>query len=161
MKRQKQQTVGCVTRRAWTDASVTQNGRPGQECQYAVVLDDGSRDGHLLLVANIGSKTVNDGEYSGVIAALKYAAAAHEPYEIITDSQLVARQVSGVYTTHQSHLKAYRDTVRSLLGQTDSVLLWRPRAENKAGWYWARVLKERAAARRRVLLPRRDSSTGN
>jgi ribonuclease HI len=125
--------------RAWSDGSVY----PNKDILFAVVVDDGSSLGHLLAHVDCGKGTVNDAEYQGVIFALKWARDNNIRIDLTTDSQLVDRQVRGVYACTLPRLRVYRDQVRRLLEETGSRLIWRSREANRAGWFFDQVLKDR------------------
>ena len=78
--------------------------------------------------------TNNVGEYRAVILALEEARRPKlEQVELLTDSLLVANQVSGIWKCRQPHLKALLAQVRILLMETPNFVTWIPREENLAG----------------------------
>lgn len=137
----------------YSDASVYNNGQPGlQDCYYAVVLADGSHDGLLLKHVGVGDHSVNEGEYLGVIAALRWL---HESDlersgVIITDSKLVYEQVMMNWNCNSVRMAALRDRARRLLEATDAELIWKSRDENKAGWYFEGLIEQRRKAKYRA-----------
>lgn len=87
---------------------------------------------YLKLVTN------NVGEYQAVIVALKAAQErGFNDVLVLSDSQLVVRQVQGLYSCKEEHLRFYRQVVWVLLrtlryiGTAD--VDWIPREENPAG----------------------------
>jgi len=80
-------------------------GNPGPAAWAVAVLDDAgavteSRSGF------IGRATNNVAEYHGLLQALRCAAeAAAEQVEILADSELIVRQVEGVYRVKHPDLK--------------------------------------------------------
>ena len=79
--------------------------------------------------------TNNVGEYQAVILALEWAKRLKRMHvELLTDSQLVVNQVSGLWKCRMKHLLPLRDKVRGLLGcSCPTELKWIPREENLAG----------------------------
>ena len=80
-------------------------GNPGAAAWGVVVLaaDGSPLEGHAGL---LGSTTNNVAEYNGLIEALKLAAGAGAAQvEIITDSELIARQIEGRYRVKNPGLK--------------------------------------------------------
>lgn len=112
-----------------------------------MVLQDGTETGELLCHKAGGDGTVNDGEYSAVLWALKWTRRRGSRARVITDSLLVASQVSGEYRTQHAHLRRYRDKVRTLLEETGSTLEWQSRDDNLAGHFFDWVLEQRRRAR--------------
>jgi len=137
----------------YSDASVYNNGQPGlQDCYYAVVLDDGSEEGKLLMDVSIGDASVNEGEYRGVIGALRWVADndLDEPVVVITDSKLVWGHVTQGWNCaiqdkdgNLSILPVLRDQARVLLQLLDARLLWKSRNRNMAGWYFEKKVDAR------------------
>jgi ribonuclease HI len=80
-------------------------GNPGAAAWGVVVLaaDGSPLEGHAGL---LGNTTNNVAEYNGLIEALKLAAeAGAAQVEIITDSELIARQIEGRYRVKNEGLK--------------------------------------------------------
>jgi probable phosphoglycerate mutase len=84
--------------------------------------------------------TNNEAEYSALIGALEDAVATlrkqgHAPanarVEVRGDSQLVLKQIEGVWKVKMPHLLPLRDRARALLGEFGAVaLIWHRRAES-------------------------------
>lgn len=67
---------------------------------------------------NIGIKTNNEAEYSGLIYALTWLIANPQPAQKIifySDSELLFRQVQGIYRVKAPNLKSYHQNVVTLL----------------------------------------------
>jgi len=137
----------------YCDASVYNNGSRGQQEAYcAVFLDDGTAQGKELVYKAIGDKSVNEGEYEGVISALNWIAENDLDRRaiVITDSQLVYGHVvkgwhCATFTKdgRESTLPGLRDRVRYLLELTESDLLWKSRRRNLAGHFFEREVERR------------------
>lgn len=92
-------------------------GNPGPAA-YAVVIN--SKDGtHLASLSKyLGHTTNNVAEYEGLLAALSYALQLnHQRLKIITDSELLARQINGQYKVKNPNLKVLYDRARTLIAQ--------------------------------------------
>ena len=130
----------------YTDASVYNNGQKDiQDAYYAVFLEDGTDDGLMLKHQRIGNHSVNEAEYRGVIAGLQWLhdADIDRPGVIITDSQLVFGHVVEGWRCTLPNLKRYRNRCRKLMAATGAQLLWKPREENKAGWFFQAIVDAR------------------
>lgn len=148
----------------YSDCSVYNNGQKGlQEAYYAVVLDDGTVSGKLLMDVFIGDASVNEGEYRGVIAALRWAADnADDPVVVISDSKLVVGHVTQGWQCAESdkngnpsQLPILRNQVQHLLGLLESRLIWKRRNRNMAGWYFEKKVEARRKEKYRVKKEKR------
>lgn len=91
-----------------------------------------------------GMGTNNEAEYLAVIRALELARdRGIGPLQVISDSQLVVRQLTGAYRINFRHLRVLRDRALALSRQIpDGVTFsWQPRSHNKQ----ADALASRAA----------------
>ena len=91
----------------------------------------------------IGETTNNVAEYTALIRGLEAALAlGATSVQVKTDSELLARQVSGVYKVKASHLAVLSERVRQLMEQFhDASISHVPREENKP----ADILASKAA----------------
>jgi ribonuclease HI len=80
-----------------------------------------------------GKGTSNVAEYRALIAGLQACLKNKvDIVHIFGDSQLIIKQVLGVYKVNKETLKKHRDYVRKLLDQfNDYSIRWIPRKENK------------------------------
>lgn len=78
--------------------------------------------------------TVNTAEYFAIIRALEMLQSmdtGHRPVVIYSDSQLVIRQINGVYAVREAHLQKLSDRVRNLKrGFVNLTFTWVPRTKN-------------------------------
>lgn len=106
-------------------------GNPGP-AGYGVRLVD--EQGRVVdeLRQSIGVTTNNVAEYQGLIAALRYGAAAgHRAMRIRSDSQLLVRQMLGQYRVKHAGLQPLHREAQSLAASFDRVEFEHvPRAEN-------------------------------
>lgn len=78
-------------------------------------------------------ETNNVAEYTAAIKALEYLVRSgySGPVDLVGDSQLVVRQMTGEYKVRASHLVPYHQSLRSLSSRFESIrYLWIPREEN-------------------------------
>jgi len=94
-------------------------GNPGP-AGYGVVIQDQS--GHKIahLSEYLGHQTNNFAEYQGLIAALEYAL-QHGPkaLKVISDSELLVRQIKGIYKVKNATLQDLHGRARELIAQLD------------------------------------------
>src|SRR5437660_11282547 len=92
-------------------------GNPGP-AGYGVVIQDESGCKVASLSEYLGHQTNNFAEYQGLIAALEYAA-KHGPkaLKVISDSELLVRQIKGVYKVKNSVLKDLHARAKELITQ--------------------------------------------
>ncbi|HPT74345.1 MAG TPA: ribonuclease HI family protein [Methanomassiliicoccaceae archaeon] len=95
-------------------------GNPGPAAFAIVVTGDGKIIKEY--ARYIGRTTNNVAEYQGAIAALKEALAmgANE-VEVISDSELMVRQVNGQYACRAPNLQPYLEEIRELSRKFDNV----------------------------------------
>ena len=105
-------------------------GNPGPAA-YAVVVDttDGTRLASLSKY--IGQTTNNVAEYQGLLAALDYALEHnYRRLKLISDSELLARQMTGQYKVRNPNLKILHERARALITQLDAFRIEHVRREN-------------------------------
>jgi ribonuclease HI len=94
-------------------------GNPGP-AGYGVVIKDESGHKVTTLSEYLGHQTNNFAEYQGLIAALEYAI-AHGPkaLKIISDSELLVRQIKGIYKVKNPTLRDLHARAKELIAQLD------------------------------------------
>jgi len=95
-------------------------GNPGPAA-YAVVME--SSDGSRLTGFSeyFGEATNNVAEYQGLLAALEYALRNHYlRIHVQTDSELLARQLEGVYKVKSPALKILREQAQKMIARLES-----------------------------------------
>ena len=105
-------------------------GNPGPAA-YAVVVS--TADGnHLASISKyLGHTTNNVAEYEGLLAALNYALGhGHPRLRVITDSELMARQINGQYKVKNPNLKVLFDRARVLIAKFDAFRIEHVRREH-------------------------------
>ena len=89
-------------------------GNPGPAA-YAVVITDESGKVVKEYGRYLGRMTNNEAEYNGAISALKEALAlGADEIEVFSDSEVMVRQVNGVYRCKAANLQPFLDEVRAL-----------------------------------------------
>jgi ribonuclease HI len=79
-------------------------GNPGH-AGYGVFITDGKGKPVAELSEYLGIQTNNYAEYSGLLAALRYAREHGNAIEVVSDSELMVRQLNGVYKVKNEGLK--------------------------------------------------------
>lgn len=105
-------------------------GNPGPAA-YGVVLasDEGAR--LTTLSKTIGHATNNVAEYHGLLAALEYAL-EHDfrRLKVLSDSELMARQIQGAYKVKSPDLKPLYERARSAIARLESFSIEHVRREH-------------------------------
>ena len=94
-------------------------GNPGP-AGYGVVIKDQSGRKIAALSEYLGHQTNNFAEYQGLIGALEYAL-AHGPkaLKVVSDSELLVRQIKGIYKVKNAVLKDLHARAKELIAQLD------------------------------------------
>ncbi|MGA9798880.1 MAG: ribonuclease HI family protein [Terriglobales bacterium] len=94
-------------------------GNPGP-AGYGVVIQDEAGRKVAALSQYLGHQTNNFAEYQGLIAALEYAV-EHGPkaLKLISDSELLVRQIKGIYKVKNSTLQELHGRAKELIAQLD------------------------------------------
>lgn len=102
---------------AFTDGGA--RGNPGPS-GYGVVIKDESGRKVAALSEYLGHQTNNFAEYQGLIAALEYSL-AHGPkaLKVISDSELLVRQIKGIYKVKNVTLQDLHARAKELISQLD------------------------------------------
>jgi len=97
-------------------------GARGNPCPagYGVVIRDESGEKVAALSEYLGHQTNNFAEYQGLIAALEYAL-QHGPkaLKLISDSELLVRQIKGIYKVKNATLQDLHSRAKELIAQLD------------------------------------------
>lgn len=94
-------------------------GNPGP-AGYGVVIHDSTGKKLAGLSQYLGRQTNNFAEYQALIASLEYAIAhGHKALKVISDSELVVRQVKGIYRVKEPTLRDLHARVKDLISQLE------------------------------------------
>jgi ribonuclease HI len=94
-------------------------GNPGP-AGYGVFLQDEKGQVIARLHRYLGNQTNNFAEYSGLVAALEYASAhGLRSLQIYSDSELLVRQLKGIYKVNNLGLKPLYQRAQSLIRNLD------------------------------------------
>jgi ribonuclease HI len=90
-------------------------GNPGP-AGYGVAVNDGSGQLVAELSEYLGHQTNNYAEYQGLLAALRYAAANQiKALTVISDSELMVRQMKGIYKVRHPELRKLYEQAQQLV----------------------------------------------
>jgi len=102
---------------AYTDGGA--RGNPGPS-GYGVVIQDESGHKVAALSEYLGHQTNNFAEYQALIASLEYAVKhGHKALKVISDSELLVRQIKGIYKVKNSVLKDLHARAKELIAKLD------------------------------------------
>lgn len=105
----------------WTTANVDggARGNPGP-AGYGVYFRGADGKPIAQLSEYLGIKTNNFAEYSALLGALEYAIAhGYRALKVISDSELMVRQMNGQYRVNSPDLKPMYEKARTLVRQLD------------------------------------------
>jgi ribonuclease HI len=98
---------------AWTDGGA--RGNPGPSA-YGVVIKDANGQKIAELSRFLGHQTNNVAEYQGLLAALSYATkAGYKRLQVRSDSELMVRQIRGIYRVRDKELSSLYATAMDLI----------------------------------------------
>jgi ribonuclease HI len=90
-------------------------GNPGP-AGYGVAITDASGHPIAELSEYLGHRTNNYAEYQGLLAALRYAAEHQiKALKVISDSELMVRQMKGIYKVRHPELRKLYDQAQQLV----------------------------------------------
>ena len=89
-------------------------GNPGP-AGYGVVVEDSRGRPVAELCQYLGHRTNNFAEYSGLLAALEYATAHHSALKVLSDSELLVKQLKGQYKVRHPELKQLYERAQSMI----------------------------------------------
>ncbi len=119
-----------VTNDAWTAyVDGAARGNPGP-AGIGIVIADGSGSVVKEIAEPLGRTTNNVAEYTAMIRALEEARSLScSSIRVYTDSELMARQLNGIYTVKSAHLVPLYQRARLLLGQFETAVVTHVRRE--------------------------------
>ena len=94
-------------------------GNPGP-AGYGVVIEDEAGHKVAALSQYLGHQTNNFAEYQGLIAALEFAVnKGHKALKVISDSELMVRQIKGIYKVKNAALQDLHARAKQLIAKLD------------------------------------------
>jgi ribonuclease HI len=94
-------------------------GNPGP-AGYGVVIADAKGNKVAALSQYLGKQTNNFAEYQALIAALEYAVAkGPRALKVISDSELLVRQIKGIYKVKEPTLRDLHGRAKQLINQLE------------------------------------------
>ena len=105
-------------------------GNPGPAA-YGVVLENQDGTPLTTLSKTLGHTTNNVAEYHGLLAVLEYAL-EHQVrrLKVLTDSELMARQIQGAYKVRSPDLKPLYESARCAIARLESFSIQHVRREH-------------------------------
>lgn len=95
-------------------------GNPGPAA-YAVILETPEREPIAAFSKYLGEATNNFAEYQALLAALEYAVGQHHRrLRVLTDSELVARQIAGHYKVRSADLRPLHERAQQLIARLEA-----------------------------------------
>jgi ribonuclease HI len=95
-------------------------GNPGPAA-YGVAIKTAQGEPVSAFAKYLGEATNNFAEYQGLLAALDYALRNNYPrLRVLTDSELMARQINGQYKVRSPDLKPLHDKAKALITRLES-----------------------------------------
>jgi ribonuclease HI len=105
-------------------------GNPGP-AGYGVVIEDETGGRIAGLSHYLGHQTNNFAEYQGLIAALEYALEhGYRALKVVSDSELLVRQIKGIYKVKNATLRDLHSRARKLIEQLDWFSIQHARREH-------------------------------
>lgn len=123
-------------------------GNPGQAGFGVHILDPGGKS-LKKIYGYLGIKTNNYAEYAALLAALEFARQHHITWlEVYSDSELIVKQIKGVYQVKHPDLRKLHTQAMSLIKELDTFRIKHiPREANKeADRLAATAIKKKASA---------------
>jgi probable phosphoglycerate mutase len=107
-------------------------GNPGPAA-YAVVMESSGGSALAAFSKYLGEATNNYAEYQALLAALEYALECqHRRIRVLTDSELLARQIRGQYKVKHAALKPLHEQARRLIARLEAFSIEHvPREQNR------------------------------
>ena len=94
-------------------------GNPGP-AGFGAYITDAEGNTVAELSEYLGHKTNNFAEYSGLLAALDFAVKhGHKRLQVVSDSELMVKQMNGIYKVRSPELKELYDRARTLARKLD------------------------------------------
>ncbi|MBV8206422.1 MAG: ribonuclease HI family protein [Acidobacteria bacterium] len=148
-----QEFIGAPVERTGDDYLVAHidggaRGNPGP-AGYGVVIEDHAGRRIDEFYRYLGRQTNNYAEYSGLIAALEYALQNHfRALKILSDSELLVRQMKGIYKVRALPLQELYAKARALIRELDWFAIEHiPREQNTEADHLANMAMDRAMFR--------------
>ena len=134
-------------------------GNPGPAA-YAVVMESPAGLPLAAFSKYLGEATNNYAEYQALLAALEYALKSpHRRIRVLTDSELLARQITGRYKVKHEALKPLHEQARRLIARLEGFSIeYVPREQNREADRLANQALDAAGRGRSVALATPDSS---
>jgi len=129
-------------------------GNPGPS-GFGAVITDRAGDTIAELSQFLGIRTNNYAEYSGLLAVLEWAIAhGYKRLKVVSDSELMVKQIQGKYKVNSPDLKMLWDQARAKINRLDNFDITHAlRHKNKAADALANQAMDRGMRRNAHVLP--------
>jgi ribonuclease HI len=136
-------------------------GNPGPS-GYGVIIKDHAGKKLASLNEFLGLQTNNFAEYQGLIAALEWTIAhGHKALKVISDSELMVKQIKGQYKVKSPGLVDLYHRAKELIGKLDWFSIQHVlRGENREADALANAAMDRGMGRSRSTAPSRSEAAG-
>lgn len=126
-------------------------GNPGP-AGYGVMIRDAAGEPLAELSESLGRRTNNFAEYSALLAALEYALAhGHPALQVVSDSELLVKQMKGQYKVNNLDLKELHGRAHAMVRRLEHFTIRHVlRAQNKDADRLANAAMDRAMGRAEV-----------
>jgi ribonuclease HI len=133
-------------------------GNPGPAA-YAVVMESPAGSPLAAFSKYLGEATNNYAEYQALLAALEYALKSQlRRIRVLTDSELLARQITGRYRVKHEALKPLHEQARRMISRLEAFSIEHvPREQNREADRLANQALDAAGRGRAVALATPDS----
>jgi len=123
-------------------------GNPGPS-GYGAVIADAHGNTLAELSDFLGIRTNNFAEYAGLLGVLQYALDHHHPnLRVVSDSELMVKQIQGLYKVKSPDLRPLREEARRRIAQLDRFQISHAlRHKNKAADALANQAMDRGSTR--------------
>lgn len=135
-------------------------GNPGP-AGYGVVIEDETGKKVAALSEYLGRQTNNFAEYQGLIAALEFAVnKGFKALKVISDSELMVRQIKGIYKVKNATLQDLHARARELIGQLEWFSIGHVlRGHNQEADRLANAAMDKGSGRTAAVAPVREAKT--
>jgi ribonuclease HI len=135
-------------------------GNPGP-AGYGVVIEDEAGHKVAALSEYLGHQTNNFAEYQGLIAALEFTVnKGHKALKVISDSELMVRQIKGIYKVKNVTLQDLHARAKELIAQLEWFSIGHVlRGHNQEADRLANAAMDKGSGRRATADPAREAKT--
>ncbi len=144
---------------AYTDGGA--RGNPGP-AGFGAYITDQDNNRVIELSEYLGQQTNNYAEYSALIAALDWAVHnGHRAVQVVSDSELMVKQLRGIYKVRNENLQPLYEKAQRLIGQLEWFEIKHVlREQNREADRLANAAMDRGSGRAKVHAPSSEPANG-